>query len=599
MPKDRVGIDIGSQYTKIVRINLETPAPSVISAFIFPTPYGATYGTTGEKIDEESLIKSLDETIGLSVLRSSRVGIGIPSSFINAMYFSLPRMKKQELKIACVNEARRKMIPPTAAEDIFGYIPLEEREKGKVPKSEVFVARANSSIVKERVELFKKMGVIPVLISITPLALLKALFKEPFNGDEDITFVNIGSVAIDIAIAHRGQVKFFRSVSNACRDIITSISSSLGISQERAEEVLKTHGVPEIPFDIKDRVAIAEEIMRQKYETPQGGENIEDINLLELRLLLQPHLERIINELRRSFIYYKEQTGGERVERIFLSGGGSHIKNLVPSLARQIGGKCEIINILRNMHPPTDDAAAASLAKNNAIYSCAFGLAIGTESKKQEIINFLPSDLAQHEKMARIKLYSILGIISLAAVCGIGYFNSLFTARSLNMSLEEKKSQITLLAPSVKKGEVLKKRAQRLKAIADQSQTLKKQNPKFEPLLVELSKMLPQEAILTSLDISEGIGMQDQPVQKKSFAATSGLFLKLTGNIMSTYEEGLQILEKLKTNMQGSPYFKDITAVFSQPETLSPQTEVGDFSLTAEKMREFRMQARVVLTHEK
>ncbi|MDD4907951.1 MAG: pilus assembly protein PilM, partial [Candidatus Omnitrophica bacterium] len=371
---------------------------------------------------------------------------------------------------------------------------------------------------------------------------------------------------------------------------------SLGISQEKAEEVLKTHGVPEIPFDIKDRVAIAEEIMRQKYE---GGQSTQDVNLLELRLLLQPHLERIINELRRSFIYYKEQTGGERVERIFFSGGGSHIKNLVPSLARQIGGKCEIINILRNMHPPADETAAAILAKNSAIYACALGLAIGIESKKQEIINFLPSDLAQHEQMARIKLYSILAILALVAVCASAYFNSVFSARSLRMLLEEKKSQVALLAPAVKKGEILKKRGQRFKAIAEQSEALRKQNIKFEPLLVELSRLLPAEAILTSADISEGVGIQEGAIQKKSFAATSGLFLKLTGNIMSTYEEGLQILEKLKTDMQGSAYFKDITAVFSQPETLSPQAEEGDFPLTARKMRDFRMDARVVTTREK
>ncbi|MDD5654314.1 MAG: pilus assembly protein PilM [Candidatus Omnitrophica bacterium] len=595
MAKEHIGIDIGSQYTKIVRIILE-PLPSVSSASIFPTPYGASSGAAGEKLDDEKFIGALDEAIGLSVLRNARVGINIPSAFINAMYFSLPRMKKQELKVASVNEARRKMIPPSAADDIFGYIPLEEKDKVKVLKSEVFVARSNSSIVKERVALFKKMGIIPSLITITPLAQLKALFKEPFNGDEDVTFVNIGAISIDIAIAHRGQVKFFRSVSNACRDIITSISSSLGISQEKAEEVLKTHGVPEIPFDIKDRVAIAEEIMRQKYE---GGQSTQDVNLLELRLLLQPHLERIINELRRSFIYYKEQTGGERVERIFFSGGGSHIKNLVPSLARQIGGKCEIINILRNMHPPADETAAAILAKNSAIYACALGLAIGIESKKQEIINFLPSDLAQHEQMARIKLYSILAILALVAVCASAYFNSVFSARSLRMLLEEKKSQVALLAPAVKKGEILKKRGQRFKAIAEQSEALRKQNIKFEPLLVELSRLLPAEAILTSADISEGVGIQEGAIQKKSFAATSGLFLKLTGNIMSTYEEGLQILEKLKTDMQGSAYFKDITAVFSQPETLSPQAEEGDFPLTARKMRDFRMDARVVTTREK
>ena len=151
------------------------------------------------------------------------------------------------------------------------------------------------------------------------------------------------------------------------------------------------------------------------------------------------------------------------------------------------------------------------------------------------------------------------------------------------MSLEEKKSQVTLLAPAVKKGEIIKKRVQRLKTIAEQSQTLKKENFRFEPLLIEVSRILPQEAILTSMDISEGTGMQDQAIQKKSLGATSGLYLKLTGNIMSTYEEGLQILDKLKISIQGLPYFKDITAVFSQPETLSPQTEEGDFNLTEKK----------------
>ena len=34
----------------------------------------------------------------------------------------------------------------------------------------------------------------------------------------------------------------------------------------------------------------------------------------------QAHIERIINELRRSFIYYKEQSGGRSIEGIYFPG---------------------------------------------------------------------------------------------------------------------------------------------------------------------------------------------------------------------------------------------------------------------------------------
>jgi len=600
MPKDFVGIDIGSQYTKIVRLVLE-PVPSIIQVFSFPTPYVPSLSTTADKIEEEQFIKSLEETIGLGFLRSARVGLCIPSSYINAMYFSVPKMNKKELRVACLSEARRKMIPPTASEDIFDYLPLEERGKSKIPKSEVFVARANSNVIKERVALFRKIGVVPHLITITPIALLKSFYKESFIGEEDVTFVDIGAASIDIAIAYKGQIRFFRSVSNACKEIVSGIASGLGVSMEEAEKILREHGVPEIAFDIKDRVSIAEEIMRQKYERPEGAGADEGINMLELRLLLQPYLERIINELRRSFIYYKEQTGGEKVERIFFSGGGSLIKNLVPALARQIGGKCETLNIARNIHLPVDKEGADKLLKEGPLYACAFGLALGTDTKKHELINFLPPELLQHEQLVRIRLYSMVLIVFLSVVCLTAYLNSLFTARSLKLMLEEKKAKIQSLAPLAKKGESLKKQAQRLHNISVLADNLKDQNIKFELYLIELTKLLPPEVILTSLDISETPTIGAGEILKKSFTAASpvNLYLKLIGNILSTYEEGLDILDKIKNEMNKSPYFKNATVVFSQLETISPQVEEGDFALTARKMREFRLETELKLSYEK
>ena len=600
MPKDYVGIDIGSQYTKILRLVLE-PVPSIIQAFTFPTPYGSSLSAPTDKIDEEQFIKSLEDTIGLGILRNSKVGLCIPSSSINAMYFSLPKMKKRELKVASLSEARRKMIPPTVAEDVFDYTPLEERGKSKIPKSEVFVARANSNIIKDRVALFRKIGVIPSLITITPIALLKSFYKETFSGEEDVTFVDIGVSSIDIAIAYKGQIRFFRSVSNACKDIISGIASGLGVSMEEAEHILKQYGVPEIAFDIKDRVSIAEEIMRQKYERPERPEVSEGINMLELRLLLQPHLERIINELRRSFIYYKEQTGGERVERILFSGGGSLIKNLVPALAKQIGGKCEATNIARNIHLPVDKEAADNLLKTSSLYACAFGLALGADIKRHEVINFLPPELLQHEQIARIKLYSMVLIVFLSVACALAYLNSLFTVRSLSLSLEEKRAKIENLAPLAKRGQFLKKQALRMHNIAMLAERLTKENLKFEAYLIELTKLLPQEVILTSLDISETTAIGAGEILKKPLTAASdsNLYLKLLGNILSTYEEGLTILDKIKTEMNKSPYFKDATVIFSQPETISPQVEEEGFPLTARKMREFRLEAQLNLINEK
>src|SRR3989338_5552622 len=342
---DILGIDIGSRFVKVIEIR-QKPRLQLVNAILFETPYASfeQIEPAQRQIDTKSFWAEITAGISTPMINRCIIGVDMPAVSISTTTVLLPKMGKGELAQAAVAEAKRKLIPASGSQHIFEYSILEEKLFAKIPKIEALVIRSEKACVGNTLALFKDINTIPSFITPAYSTLPNLIPKEIWSHNEDVLFVDIGASSLNISICKEGRLIVTRDITYGLNDIVQDFSRKLNLSENEAENAIREYGIPQTTFDITNKVLIAEEIMRQKYEVVNAAtEEKVKANLLEMGMLWQAHIDRIVNELRRSFIYYKEQSGGRRIGYIYFLGGGSQIKNLVNILSASIGGQCKIM----------------------------------------------------------------------------------------------------------------------------------------------------------------------------------------------------------------------------------------------------------------
>jgi Tfp pilus assembly PilM family ATPase len=456
---------------------------------------------------------------------------------------------------------------------------LGEQTISKSKKSEVLVVRTEKVYIQKVVEIFAALDSAPILITPSGCVLYNMLAKEAREKDESVICMDIGATSINISVVRSSKLVFLRNVVFGFNDIIVDVSRQLGVSRDVAEKAIREQGIPQIPFDLKDKVAIAEEIMRQKYEEGQDeGANGPRVNSLELRMLWQPHLERIMHELRRSLVFYKEQSAGTRVDQIYFLGGVSQIRHFLASIAPQVGGKCYLIMPFSDIQIVKEKETADGVV-NASIFVNAASLALGgvkTKTKEEAIVNFLPLEIKKKEIVARRRL--IILIISFILIY-------LFSLAALKVSLDN-----ALIKRDIKNKEFELKRFKRLgKRLNDlqskesfitkkdsQITSLAKAKSVMRSILQDLQLAIPEDVVLTQMTLGDGA-------------------IKLKAEVSADYEHALEIVDKFQHKLETSQRFGNVSVTPLKLEKFSGQLvgASGDIVLTSVKTRKFVVTADV------
>ncbi|HAH20477.1 MAG: hypothetical protein A2Y00_04785 [Omnitrophica WOR_2 bacterium GWF2_43_52] len=598
-----IGIDIGSRYTKIVALERK-PAITLTAWLEFKTPYLSQAAASGNPLDIKIFWEETTKHIPQEKLRAAHIAVTLPSNAVSAMTLLLPRVAKNELTAIATTEAKRKMIPVSGPNHIFENFLVGSRITAKIPRYEVMVARSDISLVKHLLELFGYLHLEPELIGFSSSALFSLLPAQALaDKNADTAFVDIGMLSINTSILREGKLSFFRNTAFGLNDIIKDLAKNLALSENRTEEVLLEKGIPEVDFDLKDKVALAEEIMRQKYEASvdtAGKNELEEINALELRSLWQAHIERMLHELRRSLMFYKEQSEGRRVEHICFLGGGAHIKNLIALLVKQLGGEWQIVYPFKNMQ------IHGTGIENHAqtpIFSNAAAIALSCGQKEIAVINFLPPNLKAKKTHAKKRLWFLIAAIvlvcSTATLSAIAFVHTLIYTKAL-ATIE------TDLAIVRDVAETLKEFDRREKKITQDTMAIEaihNQRIPFFLILASLAKSTPQAILLTHVTIAKGqaADMAQEAAENPdvSYGAIAETYrLSISAAVVSDYETALGLIKRFRGNLENIPYLKNITASDLQLEEISPQrnTQTGKVTgLTKSQTRIFSLNAQIAV----
>ncbi len=337
--KSYLGIDIGTSGIKITQLENFKGQPKLV-----------TYGYAEARFDiirdqSKELQATVSNLIG-QVLQRSRATTtaaiaALPTFAVFNSIISLPRMSKRDLDTAIKWEAK-KFIPLPIEEMILSHKILEgadssfaeklfmmnvgsflkkktgdpKKEAVKAPNTpevktdlptedskknvRILLTAAPKNLVARYVEIFKAANLHLLSLETEALALSQSLIGFE---NASVMVIDIGSAATNICMVEKGVPVLNRGLDIGGYHITKSISNSLNVTFDRAEQFKLDFGI--------------------RMQEQRGG--IPDA----IRDSLQP----IIHEIQYVFELYQNQ-GSITVDRILLSGGSAFLPNLTNYLSQ-------------------------------------------------------------------------------------------------------------------------------------------------------------------------------------------------------------------------------------------------------------------------
>ncbi|MCX5749511.1 MAG: pilus assembly protein PilM [Candidatus Saganbacteria bacterium] len=226
----------------------------------------------------------------------------------------VPKLKEKDL-LEAVKWEMKSHIPFTLENTVIDYKMLGAVHERGVEKLDLLVAAVSKESIAGIHGLFESAGINLDGISLAPFAVWDLLKKlNILEKDKTTAFINMGVDSTSLIFFNGENLEFFRELSIAGNNftkamIGTFVSDKwqMDFTYEQAEKMKRTYGIP------------AENTQEN---TPDG------VPLSQISQLLRPVLRRFLNEIIRSFSFYKENFNRTAVDKVILSGGSSKMKSL-------------------------------------------------------------------------------------------------------------------------------------------------------------------------------------------------------------------------------------------------------------------------------
>lgn len=191
---------------------------------------------------------------------------------------------------------------------------------------DVIMAAIKTDVLEKNLSKLTEVGFRPCYITATPLAAYNWLkFNGEISGKKTTALIDLGAKTTEMAVERDGQFFFTRPIDIGGNDLTREMSSKLGWSEAKAEF---NKCFDEIISDllITDKLAV----------DPVIGIS----------------MNKLVEEIKRSFSYMRALPKGGTVDEIVLTGGGANMARIAPYFEAQFGIPTRIADPLRGLLVP-------------------------------------------------------------------------------------------------------------------------------------------------------------------------------------------------------------------------------------------------------
>lgn len=311
--KSMLGLDIGSRYVKFVQLQRKMNKYSLISwgiVKILPkTSDGGVAPVT-------NILRGLFKGISSSHIK---VISSVGGASVIVRHIKFPPLSHKEIDESIRWEA--KSYVPFPLRDVnIDYQILGKSVKNK--QMDVLLVAVTKKLLQDHLDMLQNIQINPSIIDINSLALVNSFSSGNSGRDRDeraVVLLDIGSLNTILNIYKKDDLYLTRDIPIA--------GDAFTIYLQKEGGHLRAEG----------RSLSYEEAEKAKFDRKF------DINSI------RPVLDNLTKEIRRSLIYYDNQTSRRGFSRIILTGGSSRLSGLVGYFSEELGLTVEIANPLQTI----------------------------------------------------------------------------------------------------------------------------------------------------------------------------------------------------------------------------------------------------------
>lgn len=229
-------------------------------------------------------------------ISTNRTALSVPIAHTYTRYIEVPKLSDKELAQAVKTEVEQ-YIPALPADLFVDYMRLRTSEK----QSMVLIIAVPKKIIESYLMLMKILGLEAVLIFTSSDASAN-LFSYDSQSDLPAVLVDFGSDSADITIYDKVPI-ISGTVACGGEQITQIIMKSLGVTEREAMIIKSRYG---LGFSKKQKQIVA---------------------------ALDPVLEPLIREIRRTVRYYEERSKSKKtMSQVMITGGGANMPGIADYL---------------------------------------------------------------------------------------------------------------------------------------------------------------------------------------------------------------------------------------------------------------------------
>ncbi len=308
--RDVIGLDIGSSSIKLVELREGKNAQKLQNLAISPLPPEAI--VDGALMDSVTIIDAIRDLIATARPKTKNVATAVSGHSIIVKKITLPFMTEAELEESVQWESERYI--PFDVNDVNIDFQILGSSSENPELMDVILVAAKKDIINDYVSVIMESGLNPIIVDIDSFALENMLaINYDIAEAETVAIANVGASITNINILKNNISAFTRDIFKGGNQITEEIQRQVHVDYDEAEKIKVGNKV-----DVGSQPLI------------QG--------------VLRAASESLAIEIGNSLDFFQSTTTYEKINKLYLSGGGSKIKDFDIILQQQIGIPVEIVN---------------------------------------------------------------------------------------------------------------------------------------------------------------------------------------------------------------------------------------------------------------
>ena len=343
--KSVVGLDIGSTTVKAIQLERGWRGLRVRALGLAPVARGSLVdGRIGDKV---AVAKAVRASLAGGGFSAARVATSLSGNSVIVKRISVVRPAATGLARAIESEVAGCL--PFDPHDVnTDYVVMDRGSHADEDTVDVFVVAAKKEHIGAYISAIAAAGRSTAIVDIGALALQNA-YELNYGVEEErvVALMDAGAHAIKLNILVANKSIVIRDIPLGGNAFTDAVQKELGVPFEIAEDV-------------------------------KTGKHPESTLLKQAQPVLETMADRAVQEIARTFEYLRT-AGGDRIDRILLTGGGSRLETLFCAIRERFETEVERFNPFRRV---TFDARRGGVDTESAAALAAVALGLALRGEK-------------------------------------------------------------------------------------------------------------------------------------------------------------------------------------------------------------------------